>query len=205
MWPIERHSLCLHKWRNPSIPYFVSASTEITNKVRLCPFYLYNQYRYSHPITGLDGPLGLQEVEVPRISRQSTHEGGKVVSPTHRPPLSARRYALYSFMLEAQSTPGPYCCRKDCQWKISRTQLGSEAATFRAVAQGLNKLSYGGSPHSQPIHDWNRHDPPEMKQQKRVLNKLYVAPVRGRKASCVLSLVSIRRWMVLITISFCRL
>jgi hypothetical protein len=33
-------------------------------------------------------PLGLQEVEAPRISRQSAHEGGKVVSPMHRLPLS---------------------------------------------------------------------------------------------------------------------
>jgi len=32
-------------------------------------------------------PLGLQEVEAPSISRQSTHEGGKVVSPTDRQPL----------------------------------------------------------------------------------------------------------------------
>ena len=29
-------------------------------------------------ITGLDRSLGLQEVEAPRISRQSAHEGGKV-------------------------------------------------------------------------------------------------------------------------------
>ena len=32
-------------------------------------------------------PLELQEVEAPRISRQSAHEGGKVVSPTPRPLL----------------------------------------------------------------------------------------------------------------------
>jgi len=32
-------------------------------------------------------PLGLQEIEAPRISRQSAHKGGKVVSLTHRPPL----------------------------------------------------------------------------------------------------------------------
>jgi len=31
-------------------------------------------------------PLGLQEVEAPRISRQSAHEGGKAVCPTHGPP-----------------------------------------------------------------------------------------------------------------------
>jgi hypothetical protein len=43
--------------------------------------------RSSHPITGLGRPLALQEVEAPRITRQSAHEGGKVVSPRHRPPL----------------------------------------------------------------------------------------------------------------------
>jgi hypothetical protein len=39
---------------------------------------------------GMDRPLGFQEVEAPRISRQSAHEGGKVVSPTHSTPLLSR-------------------------------------------------------------------------------------------------------------------
>ena len=47
------------------------------------------------------------------ISRQSLHEGGKVVSPTYRPPLPPRKYSWYLFLLEAQSIPGPQCCRKD--------------------------------------------------------------------------------------------
>jgi hypothetical protein len=38
------------------------------------------------------GPKGLQEVEGLRISRQSAHESGKVVSPTYRPPLAAREH-----------------------------------------------------------------------------------------------------------------
>jgi hypothetical protein len=42
-----------------------------------------------------------------QISRQSAHEGGKVVSPTHRPPSNPRKYSWYSFLLEAESTPGP--------------------------------------------------------------------------------------------------
>jgi hypothetical protein len=42
-----------------------------------------------------------------QISRQSAHEGGKVVSPTHQPPLPPRKYSWYSFLLEAESTPGP--------------------------------------------------------------------------------------------------
>ena len=43
---------------------------------------------------------------VSQISRQSAHEGGKVVSSTQRPPLSPRKYSWYSFLLEAESTPG---------------------------------------------------------------------------------------------------
>jgi hypothetical protein len=67
----------------------------------------------SDRITGLDSALGFQEVEAPRISRQSSHEGCNVVSPTHRPPLPPRRYSWYSFLLEAESTPGPQCGPKD--------------------------------------------------------------------------------------------
>jgi hypothetical protein len=41
-----------------------------------------------------------------QIYRQSAHESGKVVSPKHRPPLPARKYSWYSFLLEAESTIG---------------------------------------------------------------------------------------------------
>ena len=49
-----------------------------------------------------------------QISRQSAHEGGKVVSPKRLPPLTPRKYPWYSFLLQAESTPGPQCGRKDC-------------------------------------------------------------------------------------------
>ena len=49
-----------------------------------------------------------------QISRQSAHEGGKVFSPTQRPPIPpTREYPWYSFLLEAESTPGSQCDRKD--------------------------------------------------------------------------------------------
>ena len=42
-----------------------------------------------------------------QISRQLAHEGSKVVSPTHRPPLPRRKHSWYSFLLETKSTLGP--------------------------------------------------------------------------------------------------
>ena len=41
------------------------------------------------------GPGSFQEVETPRISRQTADEGGKIVSPTHRPPLPPSRSPWY--------------------------------------------------------------------------------------------------------------
>jgi hypothetical protein len=60
-------------------------------------------YVKHYSVTGLDRRLGLREVEALRISRQPAHEGVKVVGPTHRPALPARRYPWYSFKLEAES------------------------------------------------------------------------------------------------------
>ena len=74
---------------------------------------------------------------VSQISRQSTHEGGKVVSPTHRTPLPPRKYSRYSFVLETESTPGPQCGRKDYAIEIFSDTLVIDPATFRLVAQTL--------------------------------------------------------------------
>jgi len=41
-----------------------------------------------------------------QISRQSAYEVGTVVSPTHRPLLPPRKHSRYSFLLDAESTPG---------------------------------------------------------------------------------------------------
>jgi len=42
-----------------------------------------------------------------QISRQSAQEGGKDVSPKHRPPLPPRKYSYLPFLLETESTPVP--------------------------------------------------------------------------------------------------
>jgi len=78
-----------------------------------------------------------------QISRQSAHEGGKVVSPTHRPPLPPRKYSWYSFLLRGWVNPrailGPEGL---CQWKIRMTPSGIEPATFRLVEGCLNQLRH---------------------------------------------------------------
>jgi len=43
-------------------------------------------------MTGLDSPLGFQEIEAVRISRQSVREGGKAVSPRRIYPPPPRSY-----------------------------------------------------------------------------------------------------------------
>jgi len=65
-----------------------------------------------YSIPSLDRPLGLQEVEAPRTSRNA-YEGGKTVSCMHQPPLPSGRYTWYSFLLEAEMTPQPLCSQKD--------------------------------------------------------------------------------------------
>ena len=60
----------------------------------------------------LDRPWRFQEVEAPRFSRHLAHEVGKVVSPMQWSPLLPRKYSWYSFLLETESTPGPYCGQK---------------------------------------------------------------------------------------------
>ena len=51
-------------------------------------------------------PRRFHEFKVPRL-REMTQDGGKVVSLTHRPLFTPRKYSWYSFLLEAESTPGP--------------------------------------------------------------------------------------------------
>ena len=47
-----------------------------------------------------------------QISRQSAHECGNSVSPKRRPTLIPRKYPWY-FLLDDESTPEPYCGRRD--------------------------------------------------------------------------------------------
>ena len=52
-------------------------------------------------------PEGSRRLRLPDVSTQSAHDGCKVVGPMHRPPLPPKKYSWYSFLLEAESSPGP--------------------------------------------------------------------------------------------------
>jgi hypothetical protein len=76
----------------------------------------------SSTITGLDRPLGLLEVEAPRISGPSPPEGSRVVNPKHRPPLPPQEIApILTFVISWFDTraivrPGIYVNEK-FQWR----------------------------------------------------------------------------------------
>ena len=58
------------------------------------------------PITGPRCPEGSRKLRFPDYVTMA-QDGGKVVSLTHRPLFTPRKYSWYSFLLEAESTPGP--------------------------------------------------------------------------------------------------
>ena len=67
---------------------------------------------------------------ISQISRHSAHEGGKVVTPTHRPPLPPRGILVLIFRVD----PG----HMDFGKKSPVTRPGIDPETLRLVAQRLN-------------------------------------------------------------------
>ena len=58
------------------------------------------------PLQAWTGPEGPRKLRFPDFVT-TAQDGGKVVSLTHRPLFTLRKYSRYSFLLEAESTPGP--------------------------------------------------------------------------------------------------
>jgi len=64
------------------------------------------------PLQAWSGPEGSRKLRYPDFTT-SVQDGGKVVRPTHRLSLPPRKYTWYSFLLEAESTPGSWFDQKD--------------------------------------------------------------------------------------------
>jgi len=62
-------------------------------------------YINSNPITGLDRPLGFQEAEAPRF-QDNRHMKMVRLSALALAAFTPTKYSWYSFLLEAESTPG---------------------------------------------------------------------------------------------------
>jgi hypothetical protein len=104
-----------------------------------------------------------------QILRQSAHEGGKVVNPTHRPPLLPGNIPGTHFCERLSQSQGHSAAGRIKSMKNSNDTIGNESATFRLVAQCLNQLRHRVPPASN-IHfniilvfiprssSWRRHN-----------------------------------------------
>jgi hypothetical protein len=86
------------------------------------------------PFTGLDRPWVFQVVVAPRFQGKSSHESGKVVSPTHRPPLSPGKYSWYSFLLGSESLRGHSEARRIMSMKNSNDTIGNQTSKLPACS-----------------------------------------------------------------------
>jgi hypothetical protein len=73
-----------------------------------------------------------------QISRQSTHEGGKVVSLTHGPPLPPGKYSWYSFVSQPQ---GHGAARRITSIKNSNDTIGNGTHKLSACSRVLQPTS----------------------------------------------------------------
>jgi hypothetical protein len=123
-------NLCIYRTNFKTLNHFNTVLT----------YFVYLKVKQSHYMPG-------QAVRVPggwgpQITRQSAYEGGTVVNPTHRPPLSQGNISgLISVRgwvdLRAIVRPEGLC-----QWKNPVTPSGIEPTAFRLVAQCLNQLRH---------------------------------------------------------------
>jgi hypothetical protein len=109
-----------------------------TNRVRICKEVKLPHYR---PGQAQRVPGGRRS----QIWRQAAHEGGKLVSPTHRPPLPPRKYSLYCFCYRLSRPQGHSAAERIMSMKNSNDTTGNRTRglPFRsAVPQSTAPREY---------------------------------------------------------------
>jgi hypothetical protein len=61
----------------------------------------------ANPITCRGDPFGCETSSLPHFLDNRVTDGGEVVSLMRRPPFTPQEDSWYSFLLEAESSPGP--------------------------------------------------------------------------------------------------
>ena len=89
-----------------------------------------NFTRQTSLCTGLDRPLGLQEFETVRTSRQAAYEDGKDESPKFRPPLSSKRDHVTHFCRRLSPLQGGSAARRIISIKNSSDTIGKGTNDF---------------------------------------------------------------------------
>jgi hypothetical protein len=56
---------------------------------------------------GRECPYGCESLRLPHLLDNRLTDGGKIASLTRRPPFTLQEDSWYSFLFEAESTPGP--------------------------------------------------------------------------------------------------
>jgi hypothetical protein len=87
------------------IIYCISASCCI--KVSLSLLYVKVSKSIAIRASGREVPYGCERLRLPHFLDNRLTDGGNVVSLTRRPRFTPQESSWYSFLLEAESTPGP--------------------------------------------------------------------------------------------------
>ena len=99
--------------------------------------YIYIYKGKAVPLQAQKDPEGFRKLWFPDFV--TTAQDGGRLSTLCTGCLYPRKCSWYSFLLEAESTPGPLCDRKDfISMKNPMTPAGIKPATFRFVAQHIN-------------------------------------------------------------------